>query len=363
MPLTSDPTPVAKAETHDGRVSAEARALHHEAVVVDGLFCKLYSPIPPTPEIGDMMFDHILASGVTAFSDSVVADSYPQSMPEAIVKLHDEVAVVEAFPEKALVARSVADIHEAKRSGRVGVILSTQGLACIGEDTRNLWVLQQLGVRIMQITYNERCAIGCGCKEPDDTGLTRVGQKVIEEMNRLGLVVDVSHVGERTALEAARYAKAPVIASHAGVRALNPHVRNLTNELIDAIAATGGVIGLCPHSIFVEKERGVWPDVDDYIDHIAYVVDRVGIDHAAIGTDNFQYATHYTRVGRTGFERTYPGFFGGYGETEKHARGFSKWSDWPNLTASLLRRGFTAEEAKKILGGNFLRVFEAVWGG
>lgn len=341
---------------------AHSAAVHRDALIIDGLFCKLYSPIPPSGGIDDMMFDHILASGVTAFSDSIVADGYPQSMAEAMMRLYEEHAVVEAFPEKALVVRGVDDIFEAKRSGRVGVILSTQGLACIGEDTRNLWVLKNLGVKIAQITYNERSAIGCGCREPNDTGLTRVGQKTVEEMNRLGMVVDLSHVGERTALDAARHSKAPVIVSHASVRALNPHVRNVTNELIDAVAATGGVIGLCPHSIMVEKERGVWPSVDDFIDHIQHVVDRVGIDHAGIGTDNFQYDTHYTRVSRSGFERTYPGFFGGYPEDQKHARGFSKWSDWPNMTDSLLRRGFSRQDTEKVLGGNFMRVFGEVWG-
>lgn len=336
-------------------------AIHRDALVIDGLFCKLYSPIPPTDTVQDLMFDHILASGVTAFSDSIVADGYPQTMQEAMMRLYEEHAVVEAFPEKALIVQSADDIYEAKRSGRVGVILSTQGLACIGEDTRNLWVLKNLDVKIMQITYNERCAIGCGCREPNDTGLTRVGQKTVEEMNRLGVVVDLSHVGERTAMDAARHSKAPVIVSHAGVRTLNPHSRNIKDELIDVVAATGGVIGLCPHSIMVEKERGVWPSVDDFIDHIQYVVDRVGIDHAAIGTDNFQYDTHYTRVSRAGFERTYPGFFGGYPEDQKHAQGFSKWSDWPNMTASLLGRGFSRQDTEKVLGGNFLRVFGEVW--
>jgi len=339
----------------------DAATVHGEAVIIDGLFCKTYSPIPPTPEVDDMMLGHIIASGVTAFNDSVVADSYPHSLESAISALYHEHVMVQAFPDKALIVRSVEDILEAKRSGRVGVILSTQGLHAMGEDTRRLWVLYELGVRIAQITYNERNALGCGCREPVDTGLTRIGQKAIEEMNLLGLVVDLSHAGHRTAMEAAMHSKQPVIASHSSVRELNPHPRNLSDELIRAIADTGGVVGLCPHSIFVEKQRGVRPTVDDFIDHVEYVAQLVGIDHVGIGTDNFQYETHFTHVGRRSFERTYPGFFGGYGTEEKHAEGFSRWSDWPNLTAALLRRGFSAEQTKKVLGENFLRVFRAVW--
>lgn len=342
-------------------MSQSARAVHEQAVIIDGLFTKLYAPIPPTPTIDDMMFDHILASGVTVFSDSVVADAYPIGLEEAMMRINGEQLIIEAFPEKALLVRSVADIREAKRSGRVGIILSTQGLHAMGQDTRNLWILWKLDVRIMQLTYNERNALGCGSKEPVDTGLTRTGQKAIEEMNRLGVVVDLSHAADRTAMEAARHSKAPVIVSHASARALTKHPRNVPDDLIAAVADTGGVIGLCPHSIFVEKERGQHPNVDDYIDHIAYVAEKVGIDHAGIGTDNFVYDTHFTRIGRSSFERTFPGFFGGYDLHQKHAAGFSRWEDWPNLTASLLRRGFSKEDTLKVLGGNFLRVFEQVW--
>lgn len=342
--------------------TSTANDLHRDAIIIDGLFCKTHTPIPPTDEVDDLMLGHILASGVTAFSNSVVADSYPQSLTAAVNSLYNEQLMVDAFPDKALIVRSAADIRTAKETNRVGVILSTQGLHAMGVDTRNLWVLHRLDVRIMQLTYNERNALGCGCREPNDTGLTRVGQKAVEELNRLGVVIDLSHAGDRTALDTAVHSSAPVIVSHASVRRLNPHPRNLTDELIRAVAERNGVVGLCPHSIFVEKERGQRPSIDDFIDHISYVAELVGIDHVGIGTDNFQYESHYTHVGRSSFERTYPGFFGGYGTTEKHASGFSKWSDWPNLTSALLARGFGPDETRKVLGENFLRVFEGIWG-
>ncbi len=293
--------------------SPEVRDLHQEAVIIDGLFCKTYAPIPPTAEVDDMMLGHIVASGVTAFNNSVVADSYPQSLQGAINSLYHETLMAQAFPDAALIVRSTDDIRAAKASGRVGIILSTQGLHAIGEELRNLWVLHKLDVRIGQLTYNERNALGCGCKEPNDTGLTRIGQKAVEQMNLEGMVIDLSHAGVQTALDAAKHSKQPVVASHVGVRELNPHPRNLPDNLIRAIADGGGVIGLCPHSIFVEKQRGLRPTVDDFIDHIQYIVELVGIDHVGIGTDNFQYETHFTHVGRSSFERTYPGFFGGYG--------------------------------------------------
>lgn len=341
--------------------AARSQDLHRRAVIIDGLFCKMYAPIPSTDEVNDLMLGHILASGVTAFSNSVIADSYPQSLGSAMKSLYSMQMEVEAFADKALIVERAADIHGAKESGKVGVILSTQGLHAMGEDTRNLWVLYKLGVRIAQLTYNERNAIGSGCREPVDSGLTRIGQKAVEELNRLGVVIDLSHSGERTTLDAAAHTQAPLIVSHASVRALTPHPRNLTDEVIRAVADTGGVVGVCPHSIFVEKKRGQRPTIDDFIDHIAYVAGLVGIDHVGIGTDNFQYDTHYTHVGRTNFERTYPGFFGGYGPDEKHATGFSTWAEWLNVSSSLTARGFNDEDTLKILGGNFMRVFESVW--
>lgn len=342
--------------------ATEAQDIHQSSIVIDGLFCNLHSAIPPTEDVPDMMFGHIVSSGVTAFCDSLIADYYPFSMEQAMTRLYEEHALIEAFPQKALIVRGVDDIRNAKASGRVGVILTTQGLACIGTDTRNLWILHQLGVRVMQITYNESCHIGCGCMEPVDTGLTRMGQKTIEEMNRLGVVVDLAHVGERTSGEAAKHSKQPVVVSHAAIRSLNQHPRNLSDDLIRLVADTNGVVGLCPHSVFIERERGKRPSINDFLDHIDYVVNLVGADHVAIGTDNFHYETYVAQAYRSIFERTFPGFFGGYGNEEKHVNGFSKWSDWPNLTSSLLQKGYPSESVRKILGGNFMRVFSEVWG-
>jgi membrane dipeptidase len=291
----------------------------------------------------------------------VIADSFPVTSEAALMKLYDASLVFDLMPEKAILVRSAADLHTAKRTGRLGIILGTQGLACIGNNTRLIWVLYSLGIRHIQITYNERNALGCGCREPNDDGLTRFGQQVIEEMNRLGIVLDLSHGGLKTSLDAIEYSSQPSIFSHASVKALCDNPRNLTDEQIKAVAKKGGVVGLCPHSVFVEKERGKRPTVGDFIDHIDYIAQMVGIDHVGVGTDNLQYATHYTKLHNGGFSRTYPTFFGGYGLEEKHAKGFSQWSEWPNLTRQLMERGYSEKDTQKVLGGNFLRVFEKVW--
>lgn len=335
--------------------------VHSESVIIDGLFTHFEAPIPPTEQIPDMMLDHILDSGVTAVNHSVLGDPFPMTPEEALMALYSESLVFEVFPQKVMQIRTTADIETAKKTGKLGIIFGAQGLASVGANMRYIWIFHRLGVRIMQLTYNEQNTLGSGCREPHDTGLTRFGQEAIETMNWLGIVLDLSHVGVRTSLEAIEYCRTPSIFSHSSVRALCEHPRNLTDEQIKAVSKKGGVIGLCPHSIFVETARGKRPSLDDYLDHIDYVVDLVGIDHAGVGTDNFQYDSYYSRLGRFAFDRVYPGFAGGYGLDEKHAEGFSKWTDWRNLTKALLARGYSEQDTKKILGGNFLRVFQQVW--
>lgn len=339
----------------------QALDVHKESIIIDGLFCHLDEPIPPRPDIPGMMFEHLIAGGVTAFSNSVIADSFPVEMPEALSMLYHANLLFDTFSDQVAPIRTTCDLTAAKASGRVGMILSTQGLACIGEDTRNLWVLQQLGVRIMQLTYNEHNALGSGCMEPNDHGLMRRGQQAIEQMGVLGVVLDLSHVGQRTSMEAIAYTRKPPIFSHVAVKHFNAHNRAVTDDQIRAMADKGGIVGLCPHSVFIERERGKRPTIDDYLDQIQYVADLVGADHIGVGTDNFQTENHFSLRGRSEFARTLPTFFGGYSPNEKHADGFSKWSEWSNLTTHLLAKGFSAEDTKKILGGNFMRVFAENW--
>jgi membrane dipeptidase len=334
-------------------MAADATVLHRESIIIDCLFTRFDAPIPPTPDVPDMMLDHVLKSGVTAVHHSVIADPFPMSAQEALMRLYEETHKFKAVADKVLLIRTADDIRSAKAQRKLGVIFGAQGLASIGNNVRFVWIFHGLGVRIMQLVYDENNALGSGGREPTDLGLTRLGQAAIEEMNRLGVVLDLSHVGLRTSMDALEYSKAPAIFSHSSVKALCNHPRNLTDEQIEAIAQKGGVIGICPRSMFVEKVRRQRPTIDDFIDHIDYIVQLVGIDHVGIGTENFQYDTFFIRISG--------GSAGGYGIEEKHPIGFSSWLHWPGLTRRLIERGYTGEDIKKILGGNFLRLFELVW--
>ncbi len=335
------------------------KELIESSLCLDCLYHTFFKDPPPEKK---SLIDCFLDGGLNVVSVSVVIDeNKPATLPEFLQEVYLFYVLRDAFPEKVMIIEKAEDIDTARREGKLGIILSTQGAACLEADLRYVTILHKLGARILQITYNGKNNIGCGSQEPVDTGLTRFGQQVIFEMNRLGMVVDLSHVGYRTTLETIELSKDPCIFSHSGVKHFNPNVRNLTDEQIKKVAAKGGMIGLCPHSIMNWTEKGVWPNVDQYVDQIVYVMELAGEDAAGIGTDRWMVPTMEFSMRRNAFERTNPGFFGGFDITQKHVKGFQYYDEWSSLGDALLRRGLTDAQCKKVLGENFKRVFTQVW--
>jgi membrane dipeptidase len=179
-------------------------------------------------------------------------------------------------------------------------------------------------------------------------------------MNRYGIIIDLAHTGARTSLDAIEASADPVVISHANPVALNPSFRNKTDELIKALAAKGGVLGLVSWNVLVERAPGKRPTISDYADHIEYAVNLVGIDHVGIGSDindNFR-----ALPVRSEFEEKYYFMLGAYEDiANAWPDGFAAVEDYPNLTRTLLERGFSDEDILKLWGGNFLRVAEKVW--
>ncbi|HYC13741.1 MAG TPA: membrane dipeptidase, partial [Stellaceae bacterium] len=245
--------------------------------------------------------------------------------------------------------------------GKLGIIFGCQGIATkIEDDPGLLLILQRLGQRIVQLTYNERSAVGCGCLEVTDTGLTQFGRICIREMNNLGLVVDLAHAAERTTLDAAAFSTRPIIVSHANVRKLCETPRNLTDDAIKAVARSGGVIGITAYAPFCETSPGVRPSIDSYIDHIAYISDLVGVDHVGIGSDFFD-GESLVRFERF-FRMRYPEIVRNYTIETVYVEELGTVDDFPRIPAALEKRGFDRDDIRKIIGGNFLRVFEQIWG-
>jgi membrane dipeptidase len=252
----------------------------------------------------------------------------------------------------------VDDIYRAKKEGKLGVGFHFQNSRPVENDLGLLIVLHRLGLRVMQLTYNEKNQVGDGCTERTDSGLSKFGLRMVEEMNRLGIVVDCSHVGYRTSMDAIEASKTPVVFSHSNAYGVFPSKRNIKDDQIKALAKSGGVIGMngfpgfVSKDSFVDKSRG--PSLEQLLDHVDYMAKLVGTDHIGVGLDYSVGTPEGYR--RYGYEPdTYP-------EPPWHyPSGLDDVSKLPNLTKGLQTRGYTDADVRKILGENFIRVFKAVW--
>lgn len=238
----------------------------------------------------------------------------------------------------------------------------TQNWISVEDELRYLRVFFQLGIRMMHLTYNRRNAIGDGCAEPANGGLSDFGRAVIKEMNRVGVIVDVAHSGWQTSLEAARQSQRPMVASHTCCAALNRHIRAKPDEVIRAIADTGGYLGICciPHFL------GRTEDIVAMLDHIDYAAKKFGAGHVAIGTDVAYVSRHAeqenrkipkARPSRTRWEALWPP---GANVTRPGKALTMAWTNWPLFTVGLVQRGYSDADIQKIIGGNVLRVARAV---
>lgn len=226
-------------------------------------------------------------------------------------------------------------------------------------------IFQQLGIRMMHLTYNRRNPIGDGAGEANDGGLSEFGRLVVSELNARGIIVDVAHSGWRTSLEAAQASKQPIVASHTTAAALYRHIRSKPDEVLRAIADTDGLAGVCCIPDFL----GGAGNIETFLAHIDYIAKKFGADHVAIGTD-IAYESRQTPAELAKVpKRTNGGSVGGRwealwpaGSAAVHTHASLAWTNWPLFTVGLVQRGFSDEAIQKIIGGNMLRVARAVWG-
>lgn len=343
-------------------MNEQVKRILRSNVIVDGLFHAILKDPPPECGIGKDIVDMILEGGVNCLSNSILDDVYPENFKHLCHEVYDHFLLQDVMPEKLLVVEKFDDIRRAKDEGKLALILSTQGTDSFEGDVRFVSLAYKLGLRVMQITYNYECAVGSGAYAASDNGLTHFGRQVITEMNRVGMVIDVSHVGPTTAMQAIERSEKPVIYSRSGIKGIANHVRNVSDDHIRAIVQNHGVIGLCPHCVFTTESRQERPTVNDYINAMLYVADIAGnMDHIGIGTDRWSRDTMGNSFKKVGFERTTKGFFGGFDSNSKHVLGFNYYDEWENLASCMLDRGISEEDVGKILGGNLLRVYQLNW--
>ena len=288
-----------------------------------------------------------------------VTIAYHEMFRETVLNMEQWNRWFEDYADLIMPAGSAEDVEFAKANGKTAVIFGFQNPSPMEDDIGLIEILHKLGARFMQLTYNNQSLLATGCYEPDDTGLTRMGREVVEEMNRVGLVVDMSHSAEISTLQAIEYSSRPIVISHANPSFWHPARRNKSNTVLKALAETGGMIGfsLYPHHL----DGGTDCTLEGFCQMIADTAELMGIDHIGFGSDLCQdqpdSVVEWMRVGRWTKKID-------YGEGSAQNAGFPpmpSWfqdnRDWGNILKGLAEVGFSDDDIAKIAGKNWLEFY------
>ncbi|AHM04655.1 Microsomal dipeptidase [Roseibacterium elongatum DSM 19469] len=309
----------------------------------------------------EKVFRQMRAGGVDAVHVTI---AYHEMFRETVLNIEAWNRRFERFPDLICQAFTADDIRAAKAAGRTAIAFGAQTPAPIEDDIGLVEILHRLGLRFMQLTYNNQSLLATGCYEDRDAGLTRMGCEVVAEMNRVGMVVDMSHSAERSTLEAIEHSRRPIAITHANPARWHPARRNKSDTVLRALAETGGMLGvsLYPHHL----RGGSRCTLDDFCAMVADTADLMGVARIGIGSDLCQdqpdSVVEWMRVGRWTKKID-------YGEGSADAPGFPTMPDFfadnrdfPRLAAGLHAKGFSDAEVAAIMGENWLRFFDDSFG-
>ncbi len=328
-----------------------AKKIHDEAIIVDGL---TYMSKPP--ETADYLH-RLIDSGITAsnFTIPYATDTFTQT----IYKISEWYTSLNKFSDIFTLIRTADDIRNAKKENKTGIIMGFQEPLPLESNLELVEVFYNLGVRIIQLTYQFRNSVGGSCAQQDnDAGLTGFGQEFVRKLNDIGILVDLSHVGPKTAMDALEYSNKPVVVSHAGVMSLKKHVRNVSDELIKALAKKGGLIGLPSYTQFLGLQDHYKGTLTDYLDVIDYIVKITGTDNVGIA---FDFCPSWVPEDHENAQKLYPEIYLDLDYHQSRLEGLTSVEHCINVTEGLVNRGYSDDDITKILGGNFMRVFDNVW--
>ena len=305
----------------------------------------------------EKVFREMRAGGVDAVHVTI---SYHENFRETVLNFEAWNRWFERFPELIFQGFTGDDVRRAKETGRTAIFFGFQNPSPIEDDIGLVEILHRLGARFMQLSYNNQSLLATGCYEAEDPGITRMGRQVIKEMNRVGLVVDMSHSADRSTIEAADISIRPITITHANLHSWQPALRNKRDDVIRAVTQNGGMMGfsLYPHHLKDKSDC----TVDSFCEMIARAAETFGVDHFGIGSDLCQdqpdSIVEWMRTGRWTKEID-------YGEGSAAAPGFPPQPAWfrdnrdfGNIRAGLARTGFDASEVDALMGGNWLRFFD-----
>ena len=293
-----------------------------------------------------------------------VTIAYHETFRETVLNMEQWNRWFEQFPDLIFQGQTGADVRLARETGRTAIFFGFQNPSPIEDDIGLVQILHQLGARFMQLTYNNQSLLATGCYESYDSGLTRMGREVVTEMNRVGLVVDMSHSGEKSTLDAIEYSSRPIAITHANPHSWHAALRNKSETVMRALGETNGMLGfsIYPHHL----KDGPACTLESFCEMIAGAADVMGIDHIGIGTDLCQdqpdSIVEWMRVGRwtKGID---------YGEGSASNAGFPPMPSWykdnrdfGNITKGLHDLGMSEEDTNKVMGGNWLRFYDDNFG-
>lgn len=309
----------------------------------------------------EKIFRQMRAGGVDAVHVTI---TYHENFRETVHNIEVWNRWFERFPDLIFQGFDAGDIARARDTGRTAIFFGSQNPSCIEDDIGLVEVLHRLGMRIMQLSYNNQSLLATGCYEEDDTGLTRMGREVVAEMNRVGMVVDMSHSGERSTLEAIEHSARPIAITHANPAGWHPALRNKSDTVLRALAQSGGMLGFSvyPHHL---KDGGNC-SLASFCDMVVRTIDLMGAGHVGIGTDLCQDqpdgVVEWMRSGRW-TKRV------DYGEGSADAPGFPAMPEWfrdnrdfGRIADGLRDAGLGAEDVGAVMGGNWARFFAQGFG-
>lgn len=329
------------------QLQQQVKNIKNQSVIVD--MALGFEPEIEVPHKWDL-FDRYIQSGFSYVGLAIAGEF--TSLETTIRYLSRHHAKIQSEPDKYLIVDKAKDILTAKQQNKLALGFWLQGSNPLANDIHMVETYYRLGVRSILLSYNTRNAIGDGIVEKTDAGLSQLGLRMIEEMNRVGMLIDLSHGSIKTSLDAIEASKDPVIFSHSNAYSIAPHIRNLTDEQINAVAKKGGIIGINGASQLLGSEKST---NEKLADHIDYITNLVGPEHVALGLDLIYFHEILDLFYQKAGDVVYPkGYVRGFVDSFQP----EKIND---LIETLLRRGFSESAIQNILGGNFLRVANQVW--
>ena len=305
----------------------------------------------------EKVFRQMQEGGVTAVHVTI---AYHENFRETVANVEMWNLWFERFPELIFQGHTGDDVRRAKTEGRTAIFFGFQNPSPIEDDIGLIEIWHSLGARFMQLTYNNQSLLATGCYETNDTGITRMGRQVIKEMNRVGLVVDMSHSAERSTLNAIEISERPIAITHANPAFWHPARRNKSEDVLRALGQSGGMLGFSVYPHHLKNKSDC--TLASFCEMIARTADLMGIDNIGLGSDLCQdqpdSVVEWMRVGRWSKEID-------YGEGSANDAGFPPMPDWfgdnrhfGNIADGLMEHGFSREDTAAVMGENWLRFYD-----